>query len=77
MVVNREVQSAKAQIYQRSEIEVPKLSYWQEEANSILISHIAWAAHNDSKRIVVISNDTDNVVLILRYIPELVSKGRN
>ena len=41
MVVNEKVQSAKAQVIRRSEKEVPELSNWQEEADSIIISHIA------------------------------------
>ena len=41
MVVNEKVQSAKAKVNRRSEKEVPELSNWQEEADSIIISHIA------------------------------------
>ena len=37
---------------------MPELSNWQEEADSIIIYHIA--VDNGSKRIVVISNDTDS-----------------
>ena len=77
IVLNEEVHSAKAQINRRSEIEVPELSNWQEEADSRLISHIAWAVHNGCKWIVVILNDTDSVSFILRYIPELFSKSLN
>ena len=41
MVVNEKVHSAKAQVNRRSEKEVPELSHWQEEADSIIMSHIA------------------------------------
>ena len=74
MVVNEEVESVKAQINRRSEKEVPELLNWQEEADSRLMSHIAWAVDNGFKRIVVILNDTDRVAFILRYIPEFISK---
>ena len=50
-VVNEEVQPAKAQNNRRSEIEVSELSNWKAEVDCRLISHIAWAVDNGSKRI--------------------------
>ena len=58
---------------------MPELSNWLIEADSGLFFCIVCAVDNESKRIVIISNDNDSVALILSlcYIPEFSSKFRN
>ena len=75
MVVNEEILQAMAQEDLGTAINVPELSNWQEEADNRLISHIAWSVERGCKRILVLSNDTDSIALILRYLPEFKCKG--
>ena len=46
-----------------------------EEADTRIIPHLYYEASNGHKRFVVVSNDTDAVVLILSYTHLLLSKG--
>jgi hypothetical protein len=74
MVVDDEVITAKYQEQPGSAVDVPNCSSWQEEADCRLISHIAWSVERGCERVVVLSNDTGIIALILRYII-LINKG--
>ena len=56
---------------------MPSLSNWQEEADSWIISHVHWAVGIEvlMYTVVVVSNDTDTLVLLLRYIVLFVENG--
>ena len=46
---------------------VPILSSWQEKACCRFVSHIDWSVKRECGRVVVVSNDTNGIVFILRY----------
>ncbi|MES9884561.1 MAG: hypothetical protein ABW185_27265 [Sedimenticola sp.] len=75
MVVNNKVMNAQFQAEPGSAIDVPTCSSCQEEADCMLISHIAWSVERGCDRVVVISNDTDSIALILRYMTVFKTKG--
>ncbi len=58
-----------------TKVDLPELSDWLEEADSRLIPHTNWAINRGCKRIVVLSNDTDSIVLLLRYAHFFTSNG--
>ena len=41
-----------------------------EEADDRLVLHCAWEVDHGNSRLLVISNDTDTIVLLLRFIPQ-------
>ena len=41
---------------------------WVEEADCRTIIHVDWALTRGCKRVVIISNDTDTVTILLRYV---------
>ena len=41
---------------------------WLEETDCRTIIHVNWAVTQGCKRVVIISNDTDAVMLLLRYV---------
>ena len=77
MVINEERLPARLKTCGSSATEeVPSLSNWQEEADSRIISHYAhWAVGRGCDTVVVVSNDTDTIVLLLRYIGLFVENG--
>ena len=49
---------------------IPELPKWIEEADARLVAHVDWAVHlKKCERVVILSNDTDTVALLLRYMP--------
>ena len=49
---------------------VPELTEWIEEADEQIILHVNYSInHHKIKRQVILSNDTDSFVLLLRYTP--------
>ena len=55
---------------------IENLNVSVEEADLRIIPHVDWSAKRGSKRIVVLSNDTVNVVvLLLRYIGLWIKEG--
>lgn len=55
--------------------EVQELTSWLEEADCRIVTHCWWAVKRGSQRVVVISNGTDTVVLLLRYRAALKDSG--
>ncbi len=55
--------------------EVQELTSWLEEAHCRIVPHCWWAVKGGFQRVVFISNDTDTVVLLLRYIGDLKDSG--
>ena len=74
MVVNNEIVIAQMQEQLGCATE-SLLSTWEEEADSRLLSHIDWSVEKGCERIIVLSNDTDTVVQILRHITAFFEKG--
>ena len=64
MVVNEELISMRLKLRGSSVIDV---SSWQEEADCCLISHVHWAVGRGCKRVAVVSNDT-NTIILLHYM---------
>ncbi|MES9880567.1 MAG: hypothetical protein ABW185_06755 [Sedimenticola sp.] len=58
-----------------SPVVIPELAGWIEEADDRLIPHAIWAVNNGCQRLVVISNDTDTVARMLRFIHMLPRDG--
>ena len=54
---------------------VDKLNSWDEEADDRVILHAKWSVLNGAQRIVVLSNDCDTLVLLLRYMNDLLQNG--
>ena len=54
---------------------VTELNSWDEEADDRVIIHSNWAIHNGAKRVVVLSNDSDTLMLILRYLDSFMKSG--
>ena len=75
MVVDNEVVNAQFQAESGSVIDIPTCSNNQEEADCRLISHIAWSVERGCNRVVVISNDTDSIALVMQYMTLFKSKG--
>lgn len=46
-----------------------------EEADYRLVPHVEWAAQQNTKRVVLLSNDTDVIAIMLRYIERFKSNG--
>ncbi len=68
MVVNEELTSARLKLAGSPASDLSDLNNWQEEADSRIISHVHWAVGRGCERAIVVSNDTDTVILLLRYI---------
>ena len=73
MLVNDEV--IKTQVQERigliTEVSIP--ASWQDEAECRLVSHIDWSVKRGCERVVVVFNDTDYIVLILRCITTFIN----
>lgn len=54
---------------------LPDLALSCEEADTRIVPHVNWAIRNGAKRVVVLSNDTDVVVLLLRFMANFMSHG--
>ena len=55
---------------------IPELSEWIEVADEQIILHVNYAiTHHNIKRHIILSNDTDRFVLLLRYTPHFLSSG--
>lgn len=74
MVANDEIK-AQFKVQPGSAVDVPTCSSWQEEADCRLICHIAWSVQRGCDAVMVMSNDTDCVALILRYKTIFINKG--
>ncbi len=46
-----------------------------EEAGHRIVLHCGWEVNSGSSRLLVISNDTDTIVSLLRCMPQLREKG--
>ena len=55
------------------ELIVSELNLYCEEADTRIVLHVYWATKNGATRIVIVSNDTDVVVLLLRFMAEFAS----
>ena len=55
---------------------IPELTEWVEEADEQIILHVNHSIkHHKIKRHIVLSNDTDSFVLLLRYTPFFINCG--
>ena len=68
MVVNEELISARLKQNGSPASDLSILNNWQEEADCRIISHVHWTVETGCHRVVVVSNDTDTVILLLHYI---------
>ena len=75
MVVNNEIVKAQMQEQLGCAADESLLPTWGEEADIRLLSHIDWSVEKGCERIIVLSNDTDTVVQILRHITAFFEKG--
>ena len=57
------------------ELVVQVLNHYSEEADTRIVPHVYWAAKNGATRIAILSNDTDVVFLLLRFMAEFASIG--
>ena len=46
-----------------------------EKADCRLVSHFDWSVKSECERVVVVSNDTDSIVFILRYMTTFINMG--
>ena len=75
MIVNNELKEAKLKENGTAPRVVPELSSWLEEADSRIIPHVNWSAERGCQRMLVFSNDTDTICLLLRYVSIYQRKG--
>ena len=54
---------------------IPELAGWLEEADERIVPHATWAVDHGCQRLVVLSNDTDTVTRLLRFIHMLIRDG--
>ena len=54
---------------------IAELNSWDEEADDRVIIHSNWAIQSGAKRVVVLSNDSDTMMLILRYLDYFMQSG--
>lgn len=54
---------------------VEELNRALEEADLRIVPHVHWAMRNGSRRVLVLSNDTDVVVLLLRFVELFLNQG--
>ena len=74
MVVDDEIIDAVHQ--DRTEIRtINELSSWDEEADDRVILHTDWAIKSGAKRVVVLSNDSDTLIMLLRFMDKFVKNG--
>ena len=73
--MSNEVIKAQVQEEIASITEVPILSSWQDAGVCRFVFHIDWSVKRGFERVVVVSNDTDSIVLILRYMTTLINMG--
>ena len=73
--VNDELLPARHKVSETEAFNVPVLNNWQEEADCRLVPHSKWAVDSGSKRLLILSNDTDSVALLLRFISVLKGAG--
>ena len=49
---------------------IPELSEWIEKGDELIILHVNYSiTQHNIKRHIILSNDTDSFVLLLRYTP--------
>lgn len=51
-----------------------KLNSWDEEADE-KVTHTDWAIKNEAKRIIFLSNHSDNLIFLLGYINGFMQSG--
>lgn len=61
--------------FNNEKCEIKELGSSIEEADCRIIPHANWAIEHGAKRLVILSNDTDVVTLLLRYITVFHEKG--
>ena len=54
---------------------IDELNSWDEEADDRVILHTNWAIKHGAKRVVVLSNDSDTMMLLLRYVEDFIQSG--
>ena len=74
IIHNEELLPAKRRI-NGAVVEIQELESWENEADQRLIVHLNWAIINSAKRVVVFCNDSDVVVLLLRYYKQWLVTG--
>lgn len=74
VIVNGEV--VPAQRFANGEAHsLTELKNFIEEADYRLVPHVNWTAQHNTKRVVLLSNDTDVIVIMLRYFETFKSNG--
>ena len=56
-------------------MEIEELTSGHEEADERIVPHAHYAVSNGCQRLIVVSNDTDVVARLLRYVHPLRCKG--
>ena len=67
-VVNNELKEPQIKEKDAEPRDVPELSSWLEEADSRIIPHVNWSVEHGCQRMLVFSNDTDTICLLLHYL---------
>lgn len=75
MVIDDELIPAQRQKDFDSACNLDVLLSWQVEADCRMDSHINWGVDRGCERIVVLSNDTYTIVIILRYLSSFINRG--
>jgi DTW domain-containing protein YfiP len=73
-VIDDEMKHAELFSGERTRV-LPELNNMLEEADLQIVPHVNWAVQNGAKRVVVLSNDTDVVALLLRFMSHWKSAG--
>ena len=74
-VVNNELKEPQIKEKDAEPRDVPELSSWLEEADSRIIPHVNWSVEHGCQRMLVFSNDTDTICLLLHYLRIFQQKG--
>ena len=75
MVNNQEVLSSYLHNDPHDTVTIHEIARWIEEADARIVPHVYWAVNQGCKKVVVLSNDTDTVAILLHYIPDCVDRG--
>ncbi len=67
-VQDQEVKAAKLQDSSSSCTDILELASWIEEADERVVLHVHWAVRKGAERVVMLSNDTDTIAVLLYYI---------
>lgn len=74
IIVNEEL--VPAEIYTKGTGHiVQELNRRLEEADLRVVPHVEWAVRNSSNRVIVLSNDTDVIIVLLRFVALFISQG--